>query len=155
MENAKKFFEEIIKTEEAKGLIASTEAPATEEARIAAYIDIAGKLGVELTADEINAYFATNIKADYAELDDDELEQLVGGGENADCESSYQHKENCWLNDGCDKVWRDYEGYQCSDKNLGYKASVHDEIKRRIELQYHLSCHSPSVDAKLKEKGFK
>lgn len=153
MENAKKFFEEFAKTEEAKALFASTGAPDTEEARIAAYIEIAKKLGLELTAEEIREYFETASKADDAELDDDELEQLVGGGENADCESSYQHKENCWFNDGCDKVWRDYEGYQC--KNLGYKASVHDEIKRRIELQYHLSCHSPSVDAKLKEKGFK
>jgi hypothetical protein len=154
MENAKKFFEEVVKTEEAKVLLAAVEAPKTEEDRIAAYIEIAKKLGLELTAEEIQEYFETASKADDAELDDDELEQLVGGGENADCESSYQHKENCWFNDGCDKVWRDYEGYQCSGKNLGYEASIHDEIKRKIELQYHLSCQSPSVNKKLKEKGF-
>ena len=155
MEKAKRFFEEIAKTEEAKELFKSVGSPETEEARIAAYIEIAKKLGVELTAEEIKEYYVSSRMSYAQEIDDKELEQLVGGGENADCESSYQHKENCWFNDGCDKVWRDYEGYQCSDKNLGYKASVHDEIKRRIELQYHLSCQSPSVDAKLKEKGFK
>ena len=50
MENAKKFFEEIVKTEEAKALFLAIEAPQTEEARTAAYIDIAKKLGVELIA---------------------------------------------------------------------------------------------------------
>ena len=133
MENAKKFFEEIIKTEEAKGLIASTEAPATEEARIAAYIDIAGKLGVELTADEINAYFAANIKADLAELDDEELSQLAGGADpgagHAECESTYTDKEFCWSNDGCDQIYNDYADYYC--KLLSQKPLTEEE-KREI-----------------------
>ena len=76
MENAKKFFEEVIKTEEAKTLLAATETPENEEARIAAYINIAKKLGIELTEDEINAYFATNNEADSAELDERSLPSL-------------------------------------------------------------------------------
>ena len=48
MENAKKFFEEIVKTEEAKALFLAIEAPETEEARIAAYIEIAKKLGIDV-----------------------------------------------------------------------------------------------------------
>ena len=44
MENAKKFFEKIVKTDEAKALLAAVEAPKTEEDRIAAYIEIAKKL---------------------------------------------------------------------------------------------------------------
>ena len=89
MENAKKFFEELAKTEEAKALFKSVEIPETEEARIAAYIDIAGKLGVELTADEINAYFAAN-KADVAEISDKELEQLSSGADTEACGLGYR-----------------------------------------------------------------
>ena len=89
MENAKKFFEELAKTEEAKALFKSVEIPETEEARIAAYIDIAGKLGVELTADEINAYFAAN-KADVAEISDKELEQLSSGADTEACGFGYR-----------------------------------------------------------------
>ena len=151
MENAKKFFEEIIKTEKAKGLIASTEAPATEEARIAAYIDIAGKLGVELTADEINAYFATNIKADYAELDDDELEQLVGGGENSGCSSTYKHKENCWWNDGCDRSTNSYSGYLCMDKSRG-QTYADKERATIIGKSFHV-CKMPSINENLEKAG--
>ena len=89
MENAKKFFEELAKTEEAKALFKSVETPETEEARIAAYIDIAGKLGLELTADEINAYFAAN-KADVAEISDKELEQLSSGADTEACGLGYR-----------------------------------------------------------------
>ena len=89
MENTKKFFEELAKTEEAKALFKSVEIPETEEARIAAYIDIAGKLGIELTADEINAYFAAD-KADVAEISDKELEQLSSGADTEACGLGYR-----------------------------------------------------------------
>ena len=51
MENAKKFFEEVVKTEEAKELFKSAGSPETEEARIAAYIEIAKKLGEDFLVD--------------------------------------------------------------------------------------------------------
>ena len=119
MENAKKFFEEVIKTEEAKTILAATEAPENEEARIAAYINIAKKLGIELTEDEINAYLTTNSEADSAELDDEELSQLAGGGASVDCKSSYKNEENCLIFDGCDKFFREYDNYICRSENAG------------------------------------
>ena len=121
MENAKKFFEEMIKTEEAKALFESAGTPETEEDRIAAYIEIAKKLGVELTAEEIQEYYASSRMSYAQEIDDKELEQLVGGGENANCKSTYQHQENCWWNDGCDMYTNDYDGYKCASRDYGKK----------------------------------
>ena len=113
MENAKKFFKEIAKTEEAKALFAAIEAPEGEEARIAAYVDIAKKLGVEFSADDVSAYFASSDNTASGELDDEELEQLVGGGDNAACADTFKQQENCWNNDGCDKVYNEYNDYFC------------------------------------------
>ena len=112
MEQAKKFFEEVLKTEEAKELFASIEKPETEEARIEAYVELAKKLGVELTAQEILAYFNITAEAKEAgEVDDEELAQLVGGGE--ECSSTYMNEENCWWSDGCDVIITYYENYSC------------------------------------------
>jgi predicted ribosomally synthesized peptide with nif11-like leader len=116
MENAKKFFEEVVKTEEAKVLLAAVEAPKTEEDRIEAYIVIAKKLGVELTTEEINAYFDSIYQPPSEELDDEELSQLAGG-RNANCSSSYMQKENCWFSDACDNAWHSYNDYICSSNN--------------------------------------
>ena len=118
MENAKKFFEEILKTDEAKALLAATEKPETEEAQIAAYLDIAKKLNAELTAEGITAYFSAIAKPASGELDDDELAQLTGGGEHANCKDTFIQSENCWWNDGCDFTANKYLDYKC---NVGAK----------------------------------
>lgn len=122
MENAKKFFEEIIKTEEAKALLASIEKPDTEEAVAAAYAEVAKKLGAELTAEEVAAYFAAADATD-AELDDEELSQLVGGrdadAEHENCVYSFKNTENCWFQDACDNSWKEYDGYKCHHQNDG------------------------------------
>ena len=150
MENAKKFFEELIKTEEAKALFDSVGTPETEEDRIAAYIDVAAKLGVALSADEIKAYYASSCTSDAQEIDDKELSQLAGGGDNANCKSTYQHQENCWWNDGCDRVWNDYDNYMCSINN---SMDMKSKIRRRIHNQYYHYCSIFNVNAKLKEYG--
>ena len=131
MENAKKFFEELAKTEEAKSLFAATEKPDTEEELVAIYVDIAKKLGVELTAEEVKEYLAAD-NADGAELDDEELSQLVGGADekgNDACKSSFMNEENCWWNDACDNVKRDYgDAYLCNLINKGALASAAGSI---------------------------
>ena len=109
MENAKKFFEEVAKTEEAKALFAAMEAPKNEEERANAYIEIAGKLGISLTAEGIAAYVAAaNQEPVEGEMDDEELQQLVGGGENSACKDTYQQGENCWWNDSCNRIYKHY-----------------------------------------------
>ena len=123
MENAKKFFEEVAKTEEAKALFAAMEAPKDEEARFLAYIDIANKMGIALTLEDIAAYLQETANQAPAEneLDDEELQQLVGGGENPGCKDTFQHKENCWWNDACDSVYEDYTNYRCNGTYKGGK----------------------------------
>ena len=160
MENAKNFFEEVAKTEEAKAFFKAVKAPETEEARVAAYIDIARKLGVELTVEGIAAYYAAEDVTKSAELDDKELEQLVGGGDSAACADTFRHKENCWWNDGCDKNWNEYDGYQCSDKNAGIASAgstktLANDSRRRISIQYYPLCYSTSVNEQLEANGFK
>ena len=112
MENAKKFFEELAKTEEAKALFAAIEKPDTEDELVAIYVDIAKKLGVELTAEEVKEYLAAD-NADGAELDDEELSQLAGGADGEECFSTYQHRENCFLSDACDNFYNEYVRYDC------------------------------------------
>ena len=113
MENAKKFFEEVIKTDEAKAIIADTKQPETDEERVAAYLEIAKKLNVELTAEGILAYFNAAAQPASGELDDDELAQLTGGAGNAACRDSFKQRENCWINDGCDISYNYYSNYKC------------------------------------------
>ena len=114
MENAKKFFEEVIKTDEAKAILADTKKPETEQELVAAYLEIAKKLNVELTAEGILAYCNAAAKPVSGELDDDELAQLTGGADNAACRDSFKHRENCFHNDACDLSWNYYSGYKCS-----------------------------------------
>lgn len=151
MENAKKFFDKIAKTEEAKALFAAAGQPETDDECIAAYIEIADKLGVTLTAEEIKAYLELVVEDAFGELDDEELSQLVGGGENAGCESTYQDRENCWWSDGCDRVWNDYNGYLCSGKNYGQ--SLAEKNRSKIYDQFYHRCDQPSVNVELNKYG--
>jgi hypothetical protein len=150
MENAKKFFEEIIKTEEAKALLAAVEAPKTEEDRIAAYIEIAKRLGVELTTEDIQEYFATASDADVAELDDEELEQLVGGGAHDECKYSYKNEENCILFDGCDGSYRSYDAYICKSNNAG-GLKYEGPLWEAVYTKNYTICQYPSVLSKFRE----
>ena len=147
MENAKKFFEEIAKTEEAKALFAAAGQPETDEARIAAYIDVAAKLGVTLTAEEIKEYYASLCTSDAQEIDDKELEQLVGGGEHASCQYSYITGENCIFTDQCNKVWQNYN--PIDDKRAENHNQALYDIMTRDHYQF---CKHPSVRDRYNEK---
>lgn len=120
MENAKKFFDEAIRTEEAKAIFDSFEKPANENEAVKIYAEVAAKLGVDLSADEIKAYFAE--KTPCAEVDDEELAQLSGGNRFEKCQTSYIDRENCWWNDGCDYVFERYTLYECKNINLGHES---------------------------------
>ena len=120
MENAKKFFEETLKTEEAKKLMASYGHQNTLEELVRAYSSIAKQLGVNLSTKEIEAYFKekTNKNITHAEIDDDEIAQICGG-RTTECSNSYVDRENCWWNDGCDYINNDYDNYACSQSYKG------------------------------------
>ena len=124
MENAKKFFEEVLKTKEAQTLLASVEKPKTEQEIMEAYLDVAKKLNVELTAEDIQAYITASSACvedtDAVEVDDKELERIAGGRAchvfNT-CKDTYLQQENCWWNDGCDQVYNGYTYYKCKYLN--------------------------------------
>ena len=132
MENAKKFFEETLATDEAKKLIASEDHKQTPEQIICAYVNIAAQLGVELTAEEIEEYIEEKMnKATVSgELDDDELSSLYGGAANG-CYASYVDRENCWVNDGCDYINNNYTSYNCSWSNKGACAMLWEENDKK------------------------
>ena len=120
MENAKKFFEEVIMTDEAKKLISSIEQPKTPEDFPRAYSKIATELGIELSAEEITAYFDKKLKGSItsSEIDDDEMAQFTGGSKQT-CASTYTDRENCWWSDGCDYYMNIYSLYRCSWSSEG------------------------------------
>ena len=151
MENAKKFFEELIKTEEAKTILVAMDKPETEEERISAYIEIAKKLGVELTAEEIKEYCESLCVSCVQEIDDEELGQLVGGADNASCDSTYTHKENCWWNDGCDRITNNYSDYLCESSSQGI--TQEDVHRKYIISQFTPLCCQGNVNQKLREAG--
>ena len=114
MENAKKFFEEVAKTEEAKALFDAMDKPEKDEDIVAAYIEIAKKLGVELTAEEVKEYLAAD-KVNGEELDDEELSQLTGGAKDHErCLRTFRQRQNCWAADACDNAFLRYSGYYCN-----------------------------------------
>ena len=129
MENAKKFFEEIIKTEEAKALFDCAKKPETEDERIEAYVDIAAQLGIEITKEEVLAYFDEKLNnSTSSEIDDDEMAHFSGGRDSR-CINSYKDRENCWWNDGCDYVTNNYIKYMCdwSDNGACALFNVNDD----------------------------
>lgn len=115
MENAKKFFEETLRSEQAQKLLKAMEKPSNEEETLACYAEIAAKIGIELTAEDIRAYFEQ--KKDYGHLDDSELAQ-VAGGLPTKCKHSFLDKENCWLTDACDLAFLNYRNYKCKNNEL-------------------------------------
>lgn len=116
MENAKKFFEEVLQTEEAKDLLSTLQKPETEQEVIEAYLGIANKLGIELTPQDILAYFSSSFveEPSSGEIDDEELSQLVGGISFSSCRNTFQLGESCWWNDSCNIFLKSYSHRLCS-----------------------------------------
>lgn len=135
MENVKKFFEETLKTEEAKKLMSSYGHPDTPEELMRDYADIAKRLGVNLSTEEIEAYFKEKAKKSTAsgEIDDDEIAQICGGRQ-TECAKSYVDRENCWWNDACDYINNDYTNYSCSQSYKGacYAFYVDENESKKI-----------------------
>ena len=133
MENAKKFFEEALKTEEARRLLAGCKQPKTPEDSLRTYSKVAKEMGIDLSEEEITAYFEEKLArcTASAELDDDELAMFTGGTA-SECSASYLDRENCWWNDGCDYYTNTYSAYRCSWSYQGACAAfyVDDETEK-------------------------
>lgn len=124
MDKVKEFFEKLSTDPEARELLRSAEKPGNQEDVLKAYVDLAGKLGIALTEEELKAYLEEEKKvrevrteaaaAQITELPDEALNAVAGGNKDHDeCSNTYKDKENCWFNDGCDNVYHMYDDYHC------------------------------------------
>lgn len=115
MDTVKKFFEEGLKTPEAKALLETYPKAGSMADLAKVYSEVAGKLGCDIAAEDVEAYLKGLIPAAPAKkaaLDMNELAQIVGGSNQ--CKDTFLNEENCWWNDACDVVHNYYEGYLCS-----------------------------------------
>ena len=89
-ESAIKFLRELRTNEKAKELFEGMEKPTSPDEAIAAYAQVAEKLGYGITVEDIREAIAQEearrkarndkVVSDIAELDDDEVEDVAGGG---------------------------------------------------------------------------
>ena len=97
--------------------------PESQEEAVGVYAEIAEKLGLSLTAEDIMDYIrqaeqtckdrTEKAAARIQELSDEEVEQVSGGRDNSACVETYMDCENCRLMDGCDMVFQQYADYAC------------------------------------------
>lgn len=124
-ENAKCFFEKLGTDPEAQELLKGCPKPDKPEELLKAYTELAGKLGISLSEEELAGYLEEEKKAiesrteaaasQIQELQDDAMDAVAGGGAKPDCKDTYRDHENCWFNDGCDNVYHYYDTYMCKN----------------------------------------
>ncbi len=122
-ENAKKLFEMLDTDPEAKELLKDYTKPEKPEEILKVYTDIAGKLNISLTEDELKDYLAEEAKAmgsrteaaaaKIVELPDEALDAVAGGKDHEECKDTFRDHEDCWYNDGCDAIYHMYDDYGC------------------------------------------
>jgi len=131
-DNVKKFLEALQEDPRAQELISDFEKPENMEELLKTYKELAAKLDIDLTEDEIseavseeeqNMKDRTDAAADgIKELSDEAIDAVAGGREIHDeCKDTFTDKENCIFNDACDNAWRYYPNYLCKKHNLGTK----------------------------------
>ena len=116
--------------------------PQDEEGIIRYYTEAVKKLGFDVTEVEIRETVANLARERQDEtetavsrieaLPDDALEQATGGAGNLHsndiCEDTYEHRENCWANDGCDTNSNIYPKYECEHNYKGYTCGSKDSF---------------------------
>lgn len=120
---------------EARKKVEDLEKPADEKGVIAYYLEVAKRLGADLTEEDIQGALAEMLKEQQSKTEtavkkveamaEDDLADVAGGcgggwGKRKredlpdKCLVTYAQKENCWLNDGCDIIVMQYASYSCS-----------------------------------------
>ena len=100
-ESAKKFMDALKNDPKAKELLKDMPKPETKEAVMTAYIDLAGKLGITLSEEDVKCFVeeekdvaarSENAAKAIQELPDDELDNVAGGwsGAEGNCDNTYK-----------------------------------------------------------------
>lgn len=109
------------------------------EASIIQYLlEAAGMLGFDVTEEQIRTTAeelneeqrkATEEAAsEVAALSLDDLDAAAGGAGYGSCSDTFEQRENCLSNDGCDKYINDYDNYECLHNNRYHHCSTIDSI---------------------------
>ena len=91
----------------------------------------AADLGFSFTDEEFQEASAELRQAELdqlegVELDDAELEQVAGGGDNYNCSDTYREGENCWADDQCDRILNYYKGLDACDYTYDPRESCYN-----------------------------
>lgn len=123
MEKIREFFNTIAADPRAKEILSAAEKPETYEEELQLYAETAAKLDYDVSADDLRFFFEENERqcrekteqtaAKIREIPDEQLGSVAGGRGGDSCSDTYQDRENCWFEDGCDRVINSYPGYIC------------------------------------------
>lgn len=150
-EKINEFLQKIKTDPKTKELLKSKPEPETPEDKIKLYAELAAKLGFDLTEEDfLESYreaekrckeHAEKTKEMIEAVPDSELAAVSGGDKHPDncesaynCNETYEHDhtnckdtfedyENCWVMDGCDKNYQDYNDYLCENEYNGSQCS--------------------------------
>ncbi len=123
MEKIRAFFNKAAADPKAKEILSAAGKPETMEEELQLYAETAAKLGYDISADDLRSFFEEKERqckekteetaAIIQELPDELLDSVAGGRGGDSCASTYQNRENCWFEDGCDRFINDYISYIC------------------------------------------
>ena len=137
-EKMKEIIQAITTDPKAQELLNSVAQPEDIDSEVCVYADIAKQLGYDITEEDLKVYLerladslivrTEEAAAGIQELPNETLEQVAGGKkEHDDCKDTYRDYENCWLNDGCDLVYNDYNNYVCH--NVSWVDPCHEKAR--------------------------
>ena len=142
MEKVQAFLNALHNDPRVKELAKGIRKPENDRETAEAYLELAKKMGYEITRQEMaeglkqleQAQKASTAEAEKTALAEEELESVAGGNKGddvpEDCDSTYQENEWCWINDSCSYLIVDYSEESCDNSafapNIGDGASQQD-----------------------------
>ena len=144
MNEVKDFLKALNENPKAKELIKAAKEPANAEEAAALYADIAEKAGIAVSKETIAAFLKgkeenqqqATAKAEgavKAALNEDDLENVSGGGKDERCDSTFDWGEWCWFSDSCSYVISYYDDKQTKKITFEDSEDGTDEFKSQEE----------------------
>ena len=144
MSEVKDFLKALNENPKAKELIKAAKEPANAEEAAALYADIAEKAGIAVSKETIAAFLKgkeenqqqATAKAEgavKAALNEDDLENVAGGGKDERCDSTFDRGEWCWFSDSCSYVISYYDDKQTKKITFEDSEDGTDEFKSQEE----------------------
>ena len=145
MNDVKALLEALRTDPRAKELLEEVKEPAGIEEAAGLYLDLAEKLGINVSRESMISFLQAKEKYQQAQsakaaetvkeaLEDRELDSVAGGyKEHNECSDTFQDGENCWFTDQCDIVFSHY-GTPQNSIDLNYDNMCKDTFDTYEEL---------------------